>query len=267
MRYHSELDVACRLALAAGAWARSYQAGSIEVGTKGMGEIVTPADLEADRIIIEGLREAFPEDALFTEESPDSPGRLAASRVWIVDPIDSTSDFARGGDEYTVSIGLAVDGAATVGAVYNPGRDELFAGVVGQGMTLNGQPARVSNASELATAQLSVSRKEWSRGITTLRAVALIPISSMAYKLARVAAGLDDGAVSVRARKEWGTCAGCALVVAGGGMARLLDGGAVYFNRSEAKQASGMVAAGPGLVDALRDAVASAGPERDTPRV
>jgi 3'-phosphoadenosine 5'-phosphosulfate (PAPS) 3'-phosphatase len=66
----------------------------------------------------------------------------------------------------------------------------------------------------------------------------------MAYKLARVAAGLDDGAVSFKRRKEWGTCAGVALVLAAGGRATLLDGDAITFNRAEPKQARGMLAAG-----------------------
>lgn len=260
MSFRSELAVACRLAMEAGTAVRSYQAGTIEIGSKDGGEIVTPADLEADRIIIAGLRAAFPDDALFTEESPDSAERLTMKRVWIVDPIDSTSDFTKGGDEYCVSIGFAVNGHAVVGAVYNPGRDELIAGEVNIGATYNGRDVRVSETTELATARITVSRKEWSRGVTTLglSAVELVPLSSMAYKLARVAAGLDDGTVSLKSRKEWGTCAGVALVTAAGGRACLLDGQEILFNRMERHQELGMVAAGPGLVGRLCEAAATA---------
>jgi 3'(2'), 5'-bisphosphate nucleotidase len=125
MTLERELQIATGLAYRAGAALRRHQAGLIDVRYKAHGEPVTPADVEADAIIRGGLAAAFPEDAVFSEETPDSPLRLTMRRVWIVDPLDSTSTFTARGDEYNVSIGLAVDGRAALGIVYNPARGDV----------------------------------------------------------------------------------------------------------------------------------------------
>jgi myo-inositol-1(or 4)-monophosphatase len=243
-----ELEVATRLARAAGAALRRHQAGELTVREKARGERVTAADVESDAIIRGGLEAAFPGDAIFSEETADSGNRLAHSRVWIVDPLDSTGNFIARGDEYSISIGLAIDGRAMLGVVHNPARDELFAGDQARGVTLNDRAVRVSDVRDPGRARITVSRKEWDRGFTTLGGShRLVPVASMAYKLARVAAGLDDAVCSMVARKEWGTCAGVALVLAGGGRATLLDGSEIRFNRSEPRQPLGMIAAGPAL--------------------
>src|SRR5919201_1835088 len=163
-----ELSVARQLARAAGAALQRQRRGPLEVGYKARGEIVTAADLESDRIIRDGLARAFPADAVYSEETADSPERLSTARVWIVDPLDSTSSYAAGGDEYSVSIGLALNGQAVLGAVYSPSQDELVCGGYGLGVALNERPVRVSRASHLATARVTVSRKEWQRGLAEL---------------------------------------------------------------------------------------------------
>jgi myo-inositol-1(or 4)-monophosphatase len=248
-----ELALAVRVVQDAGAVLLRHRAAGLEVAEKAHGEIVTSADIASDRLIRKKLMRAFPEDAFYTEESADSVARLAARRVWIVDPLDSTSTYAAGGDEFSVSIGLSIDGAPVLGAVFNPARSQLIAGARGQGVMLNGCKVRVSGASELANARLTVSPKEWGRGLSDLGAgLSVTPTASMAYKLARVAAGLDDGVFSTKPRKEWGTCAGVALVLAGGGRATLLDGSAIEFNRGQVGQAPGLVAGSAALQLALR---------------
>jgi myo-inositol-1(or 4)-monophosphatase len=257
MNLDRELDIAIGLALRAGVALRRHRAGVLTVGHKGHGEVVTPADVEADAIIRAGLEHAFPDDAVFSEEARDSLARLGVTRVWIVDPLDSTSNFIEGGEEYCVSIGLAVEGRPTLGVVYNPVRGELFAGHERAGVTLNGSPARVTTASDLAHARLTVSRKEWRRGLVSAATLNVVPLASMAYKLARVAAGMDDGVFSLKRRKEWGTCAGVALVLAAGGCATLLDGREIRFNRTEPTQPLGIVASGPRLHRVLLDSLPS----------
>jgi 3'-phosphoadenosine 5'-phosphosulfate (PAPS) 3'-phosphatase/glutathione synthase/RimK-type ligase-like ATP-grasp enzyme len=255
-----ELQVATRLALQAGAVLRERRAGELEVREKAGGEPVTPADLESNRLIWAGLHAAFPGDAVFSEESPDSPERLRRQRVWIVDPLDATSDYVEKGDEYCVSIGLSIAGRPALGVVYNPTRGELVTGYGGAGVTLNGAPAAVTDPTTLEGARLHVSRKEWKRGLgERLAGLPVEPMASMAYKLARVAAGLSDAAFSIAPRKEWGTCAGVALVLAAGGSATLLDGSEIRFNRAEPRQPLGMVAAGPRLRPILLDALREKG--------
>ena len=139
-----------------------------------------------------------------------------------------------------------------LGVIYNPSRDELFSGAEGCGVALNGASVHVSGVADLASARISVSRKEWRRGFQALPGgLPMTPVASMAYKLGRVAAGLDDGVVSMKFRKEWGTCAGVALVRAAGGCATFLDGRDVSFNRPAHTHARGLVAAGPMVRAAL----------------
>ncbi len=243
-----ELEVATTLALEAGEVLRQTRAGGLEVTYKGTDDPVTQADLAADALIRSGLARAFPDDGLLSEETADSSERLGKHRVWIIDPIDSTSNYARGGDQHAVSIGFALNGQATLGVVYNPARAELFAGVVGQGVRLNGSSVWVTNTFALEQSRISVSRSEWKRGLSDhANAFPMRLISSIAYKLARVAAGLEDGVFTAAPRSEWDVCAGVALVLASGGMVTLRDGSALRFNRSNPEFPSGVVASNPVL--------------------
>ncbi|HEY6100585.1 MAG TPA: 3'(2'),5'-bisphosphate nucleotidase CysQ [Anaeromyxobacter sp.] len=252
-----ELAVAEALARDAGRLILEHRARGVEVAEKGAGQIVTAADLAADALLREGLARAFPADAVLSEEAPAPPERASARRLWIVDPIDATSDFAAGGDEFAVSIGLAVDGRAVLGVVHGPARGETFAGAAGLGVRVDGRPARPTEAKDLATARITVSRKEWKRGLHRFAAaLPLVPTASIAYKLARVAAGLDDGTFSHKARCDWDLCGGVALVLAAGGRATLLDGSEVRFDRAEVRQPLGIVAAGVALHGPLRAALA-----------
>jgi myo-inositol-1(or 4)-monophosphatase len=254
-----EMVVAAQLARSAGLLLLAMRdSGDLEIGSKDRGEVVTSADRAADRLIQEGIAVEFPDDEVYSEETPDSGTRLGRRRVWIVDPLDGTSTYVAGGDEFCVSIGLAVDGAPTVGAVFNPCRGELVTGGIGQGVTLNGLPTQVSEVDRLQRSRLSTSSRDVARGLLPELGVAsMTVVASMAYKLARVAAGLDDGTVSGVPRKEWGTCAGVALVLAAGGRATLWDGAAIGYNRAELRQPLGMVAAGPALHSELLAAIAA----------
>jgi myo-inositol-1(or 4)-monophosphatase len=253
-----ELDVAAALAREAGALLLDLRGRPLDVRHKAGGEIVTAADLAADAHIRAGLARAFPGDALVSEEATAREDRAAQRRLWIVDPIDATRDYARGGDEFVVSIGLALAGAPALGAVFAPARRELFTGAVGGGAWLNGAPVRVTATSSLAAARVTVSRSEPGASLDKA-ALPFTPtkVSSAAYKLARVAAGLDDGTFSGQPRRDWDVCAGAALVLAAGGAVTLLDGRLLRFDRPELLQPLGLVAAGPALHPALRAALAT----------
>lgn len=268
MTLDRELEIAQDVALCAAEVLRRHRAGPLDIGRKHRDELVTGADREADALIRDRLALAFPDDAVCTEEAGDSPDRLRRRRAWIVDPLDSTRNYIELGDEFAISIGLAIDGRAALGVVCNPARDELFMGYAGRGVTLNGRQVRASLVQALAEAQLAVSRRDLRRGLASVASsLSLRPIASRAYKLARVAAGVDDGAFTVRRGGSWGICAGVALVLAAGGRATLIDGSEVRFDRAELSQPQPLVAAGPrlhplllgavrGYVDALADKAA-----------
>jgi myo-inositol-1(or 4)-monophosphatase len=243
-QYQQELQTAIGLAQSAGELLRRLQKEQLEVSFKAAGEIVTNADHGSNSIICAGLAAAFPGDIIFSEETP-APESFDGPRVWIVDPLDSTSNYASGGTEYSISIGLAVKGEPVMGVVFNPSRNEMFAGCAGLGISLNGIPARPSVGPLHKTSRLLVSSKEWQQGLGRFaRAITMYPMSSMAYKLARVSAGLDDAVLSLKARKPWGSCAGAALVLAAGGCITSAEGQPLRFPPAAMGTFPGLVACG-----------------------
>ena len=251
-----ELAVATRLAIDAGALLMERRASGLEIRYKGIDDPVTQADLQADALIRAGLSAAFPLDGLLSEETPDDLERLAHERVWIVDPIDGTSSYAALRENFAVSIGLAVRGEAVLGVVYNPAKGELIAGALGLGVTLNGAPVTTTRTANVADARLLVSSSEWRAGLNALTTrLPIQPISSIAYKLGLVAAGLADGTFTANARFEWDVCAGVALVAAAGGVASLRDGSSIVFNQPSPRLNWGILAAGPALYAPLLGAL------------
>ena len=204
----------------------------------------------ADQAVNELLLETLPgsDEGWLSEETADEPSRLDRQRVWVVDPIDGTQEFVEGIPEWCISIGLVEDGRAVAGGICNPAAGEFFLGSVETGISLNGEalpvPVRRKGNQPLVLASRSeVKRGEWAayenKGFTVR------PMGSVAYKLARVAAGLADATWTLVPKHEWDVVAGVALVSAGGGTVRTLDGREPVFNRRKPKL-SGLLAFGPG---------------------
>src|SRR4051812_48981472 len=105
MDYARELEVAVALARQAGGLIRDFQSRGLTVDHKAGDEPVTEADRQANALIVAGLRAAFPDDGLLSEEAPDDGSRLTHERVWMVDPLDGTKDFIRGETGYATMIG------------------------------------------------------------------------------------------------------------------------------------------------------------------
>ena len=147
MSLEHELTVALDLARKAGAVLLQFYSGVTGVEWKDEREPVTAADRAANSLIVEELARLFPDDGVLAEESPDTTGRLRHDRLWVIDPMDGTKEFIKRNGEFSVMIGLAIDGIATVGAVYQPTRDRMFYGTVGAGAFLvdqGGEPIPLS---------------------------------------------------------------------------------------------------------------------------
>jgi myo-inositol-1(or 4)-monophosphatase len=240
----AELKLAEDLARQAGSLLRSRQGGNLKICYKANGEIVTAADLAANEIICHGVAARFPQDSICSEENQAAGILVNSLRTWIVDPLDSTSNYVQGGNEYSVSIGLVICGEAVLGVVYNPARNEMVRGYRGYGASWNGVPVRTTFGGSPERPRILVSSKEWKRGLeTAARNSAAQPMASMAYKLARVAAGREDAVLSLKQRKPWGTCAGTALVLAAGGQVTSLDGESPIFDCQQPHTFCGLVAA------------------------
>jgi myo-inositol-1(or 4)-monophosphatase len=196
--------------------------------------VLTRADLEANRIIKGHLTREFLDYGWLSEETRDDKERLKCKRVWIVDPMDGTREFVMKNPEFVVSIALVEDGRPILGAIYNPSTDDLYEGALGQGTRLNGRPVYCKHAlGERPRIEVSRSDIEKGRFSGFKTSVHLVPCGSIAYKLARLAAGMADATVSITPKNEWDIAAGVLLVQEAGGRVTDLKGSLHDFNQPD----------------------------------
>jgi len=129
-----------------------FRGDGLEVRRKADLTLVTQADTSIERMLREQIEAAFPDDRILGEEEGGSHD--PSGRVWIVDPIDGTANFARGIQVWATLIALQVDGRGVLGVASAPAIDERYVAVAGEGATLNGSPIRVSDVAEVEEAQL-----------------------------------------------------------------------------------------------------------------
>lgn len=143
-KYTPELNTAKKAAGEAAKIIREFQSSNnFSVNFKGKNDLVTDADLQSEKKIISILKEAFPDDHILAEESSDKL-TMPEGRIWLIDPIDGTTNFAHGFPVYCVSIGLWDNGQPKMGLVLEVSRDEYFTALAGEGAFLNGRPISVS---------------------------------------------------------------------------------------------------------------------------
>jgi len=118
-----------------------------DTSMKGRRELVTETDKASENTILEHLRAECPDDLVIAEES--APELAESPRVWIVDPLDGTNNFAHGYPFFSVAIAIEEEGELASGVVYDPLRDELFVAEKGRGASMNGEPIRVSRSGAL----------------------------------------------------------------------------------------------------------------------
>lgn len=210
---------------------------------------VTAADEAADRV----LREILPREGegWLSEESVDDPARLGRARVWVVDPIDGTREFIEDIPEWCISIGLLEHGTPVAGGIFNPATDELIVGSLEDGVTINGEPARVTEPDQgggitVLASRSEIRRGEWGRFADRFD---VRPCGSVAYKLGLVAAGRADATWTLVGKSEWDVVGGTALVRAAGGRVTLADGRDPGFNKPDPVFPN-YVAAGHSVVEA-----------------
>ena len=226
-----------------------YQTG-LAVHRKAGDEPVTMADRVADDLIVRGLRAAFPHDGLLTEESDDDLSRLDRERVWIVDPLDGTTEFIDGTGDFSVQIALTVQGQPVLGVVYQPAADLLYRAVRGGGAYSvdNGrvQPLRVSTETDPASMCMAASRSHYSAFVRSARRALGIPevrrVGSVGLKVGLLARGLCDLYLATTVAKEWDLCAPHALLLEAGGVLTNLCGERPVYNQPKVAECRGLIA-------------------------
>ncbi|HEX8846506.1 MAG TPA: inositol monophosphatase family protein [Pyrinomonadaceae bacterium] len=206
----------------------------IEVSNKGEIDLVTEADLAAERFIVERIKSYYPRHAILAEEA-DASGVLHEGQSglkWIIDPLDGTTNYAHGCPCFCVSIALERDGVVELGVIYDPTRDETFAAERGEGATLNGRRVRVSDVEDLNRAMLCTGfpynvreMDDFARHFYNfiMHAQAVRRDGSAALDLAYVACGRFDGFWEEGLR-PWDVAAGVLMVEEAGGRVSYYDG-------------------------------------------
>ena len=213
--------------------------------------LVTEADRSVNRVLQQSLLREH--EGWLSEEDRDDLARLKKHRVWVVDPLDGTREFVAGVPEWSISVAMVEDGHAIAGGVCNPATGEIFVGSKGTGITYNGKQAHASKKDRLEGAIVLASRTEiehgdWARFQEA--SFVIHPMGSVAYKLARVAAGLADATWTLDSRSEWDVAAGVALVEAAGGYVQFLPNSRPTFN-NKVTRFPGLLACGTLLRDEI----------------
>ena len=247
-----ELAAAERAARAGGevvaAW---YARGAIRVETKADRSPVTEADRAAGAAIAAALREAFPDDWILSEEEADDPARLGRRRVWIVDPLDGTRDFIARTDQFAVHVGLAIDGIAAVGAVYQPVWGALYAAAAGSGAwrVRGGERARiaVSAVAEPGAVRIGTSRLNATGRLGRFLegaglAARAVPMGASVKHMALAQGALDACVNLSPGEQEWDTCAPEVVIREAGGAFTDGDGRPFRYNQRELGHRRGSLA-------------------------
>lgn len=180
-------------------------------------------DREADDLIQARLRAARPDDFILSEESLDDRQRCAASRVWVVDPLDGTREYAEGRDDWAVHIGLSVDGLPLSGAVALPSAEMVFA--------TDDDRAPMPPPPERPRMVVSRTRRPpIAERVGTALNAALVPMGSAGAKAMAVVAGRADIYLHDGGQYEWDNCAPVAVALAAGLHASRIDGGPLRYN-------------------------------------
>lgn len=222
-------------------------------------ELVSEADLEVDAALRQALLGDFGADGWLSEEHPDDRTRLGRERVWIVDPLDGTREFLQGVPEYSVSIGLAVAGEAVLGVVFNPARDEIYAAAV-SGERGEGAPLQLDPARSLKDSYMLAGRGEWRFGDLppVPEGTKLLPVGSIAYRMALLASGTGCLIFTAGRRSEWDIAAGTALLSAAGAQVTDIEGRPLRFNNPD-PAVGGLIAARPPIHTEARELWRSSG--------
>jgi myo-inositol-1(or 4)-monophosphatase len=241
---HPMLNVAVKAARAAGAIINraALDVESVRISQKQVNDFVTEVDHASEQAIIETLLTAYPHHAIWAEESGKEHGKQGSEFVWIIDPLDGTTNFIHGFPTYCVSIALSVKGKIEQACIYDPSRNDLFTATKGRGAYMNERRIRVSKRIDLKQTLISTGFpfrpgddfNTYLRMMGDLmkRTGGLRRPGAAALDLAYVAAGFTDGFFEL-GLSPWDVAAGSLLVTEAGGLIGNFSGDSDFLEQRE----------------------------------
>jgi len=255
-----ELVEAVKLAREAGALLMEVYATDFDVAYKGKADPVTEADRRANAHLVRKLREAFPNDGVVAEESEDTSDSRRRGRCWYVDPLDGTKEFIAKNGEFSVMIGLAIDGTARLGVVYQPVSDKLYRGVVGESafLELEDRTYGLAVSSKSAADELGLVVSRSHRSASTDELVERLGVKSemqsgsVGLKVGLIAERKADLYVHLSSRSSaWDACAPDAILRAAGGRFTDLGGAPFVYGGETLANERGILACNAAAFDAV----------------
>ena len=246
---HPMINVAVKAARAAGSIINraALDVEAVRISQKQVNDFVTEVDQAAEKVIIETLLTAYPGHGIWAEESGREHGAQDSEYVWIIDPLDGTTNFIHGLPVYCVSIALAVKGKIEQAVVYDPTRNDLFTATKGRGAYLNDRRLRVSKRVRMQECLISTGFpfrpgddfNTYLRmmGDVMQRTAGLRRPGAAALDLAYVAAGYTDGFFET-GLQPWDVAAGSLLVTESGGLVGNFTGEPDFLEQNECMAAS-----------------------------
>ena len=244
LNLHPMINVAVKAARAAGSIINraALDIESVRVSQKKANDFVTEVDHAAEAAIIETLLTAYPGHAILAEESGNTHGAQDSEFVWIIDPLDGTTNFIHGLPVYCVSIALAVKGKVEQAVVYDPTRNDLFTATKGRGAFMNDRRIRVSKRTQLRESLVATGfpyrqgddfdQYLVMMGEVMQRTAGLRRPGAAALDLAYVAAGFTD-AFFEKGLQPWDVAAGSLLITEAGGLVGNFTGEADFLDQQE----------------------------------
>ncbi len=238
------LNVAIKAARAAGAIINraALDVEAVRISQKQVNDFVTEVDHASEAAIIETLLTAYPDHGILAEESGSQHGNPQADHIWIIDPLDGTTNFIHGFPVYCVSIALQVRGRIEQAVVYDPSRNDLFAATRGRGAFLNDRRIRVSKRTQLKECLISTGfpfrpgdnfhQYLLMMGDVMQKTAGLRRPGAAALDLAYVAAGFTE-AFFETGLSPWDVAAGSLLVTEAGGLVGNFTGEADFLEQRE----------------------------------
>ena len=226
--------------------------GTLDVETKPDGSPVTAADRQADAILVRAMENLDSETPIVSEERPPPAGLDADAPRWLIDPLDGTRSFLKGGEDFSVNVGLVIDGEPVFGGMLDPVGQRFYWGGEGVTATVSDREGRRAALRVRPTPAegptVLVSRwheAAFERIIGRLEGGRRESLSS-ALKFCRVAEGTADVYPRPGRTMEWDTAAGHAIVVAAGGAVSRLEGGRFRYGKPAGENPAFLVEGSPG---------------------